>query len=398
MRQQIGSLIPKEEALRRIFDAWTPQAETESIPLPDAAGRVLAEDLYAKYNIPVVRASAMDGVAIRYASVQNGMPDTAAWQLGKDYVRADTGDDFPDAFDTVIAIEQVSVHPEGGITFAEGLEIRQGMNVNPSGSQIRQGDAVGKKGTVLTPLDLASIGMGGYDHVTVVRRPKVAFAPTGSELVPIGSDLQRGQNFDTNSLMAAQMIRDAGGEPLLRTITRDDPVQVRQALETLLADADIVILNAGTSKGQEDYCGKLLDESGALFHGVAAVPGRPMSAAILNGKPVLNLSGPALAAFYSMDWMVKPLICRYLGIAVPQRPKVQAVLTAPLHCPPPMSLLCMLEAWQTPDGAWSATPLAMRGPGAVRSGQILTANALYMTTPGEQTHQAGETVTIELLR
>lgn len=389
----------KEEILEKVFAAWSPRPEMEIVSLPDAAGRVLAEDLTAMYNIPVVRASAMDGIAICAASVQNGIPDTTLWRLGQDYVRADTGDDFPDAFDTVIPIEQVTLHPDGGVSFEQDIHIHPGMHVHPSGSQIQRGDAVGKKGTVLTALDLAAIGMGGYDHVGVIRRPRVAFVPTGSELVPVGSTLRRGQNFDTNSLLAAQMIRDMGGEPILRSITSDDPARLRAELDSLLPIADIVILNAGTSKGDEDYCGRMLEESGtSLFHGVAAVPGRPMGAAILDGKLVLNLSGPALAAFYSLDWLVRPSLCRFLGIPVPQRRRVQAVLTETLHCPPPMSLLCMLEVRRNPDGGYLATPLAIRGPHAVRSSRMLTANALYATVPGEPHHQAGETISVELLR
>ena len=394
-----GKLPRKEEVMAKLFAAWTPAPETERVPLAEAAGRVLAEDLAAQYSIPVVRASAMDGIAVRSADFQDGMPDTARWQLGRDYVRADTGDDFPDEFDTTIPIEQVKLLPDGGVELEEGFRFEPGMNVRPAGSQIRRGDAVGRKGTVLTALDLAAIGMGGYDRVAVVRRPRVAFVPTGSELVPVGGELRRGQNFDTNSLLAAQMIRDMGGEPVLRAITRDDPARIETELRELLRDADIVILNAGTSKGGEDYCGRLLRESGALvFQGVAAVPGRPMSAAVMDGKPVLNLSGPTLAAFYSLDWLVRPMLCRFLGIPVPRRPVVQAVLTAPLHCPPPMSLLCMLEVRRDADGGYLAAPLELRGPRAARTGQMLTANAVYATTPGEPHHQAGETLAVELLR
>lgn len=400
---ELEKMVTKEEALKRIFDVWTPQAELENIPLADAAGRVLAEDLTAQYNIPVVRASAMDGVAIRYADVKDGLPDTAKWRLGRDFVRADTGDDFADGFDTVIPIEEVALLPEGGLRFADGVKFEPGRHIRSAGSQIRQGAVVGKKGTVLTALDLSAIGMGGYDTVRVVRKPKVAFVPTGSELVPAGSRLRRGQNFDTNSLMAAQMIREMGGEPMMHAIIQDDPSQLRQLVEKLLDEADIIILNAGTSKGGEDYCGQLLDKSGeSLFHGVRAVPGRPMSAAILKGKAVLNLSGPSLAAFYSMDWMIRPLVCRFLGIPVPGRPKVQAVLTAPLRCPPPMSLCCMLNVCQAPDGAWQATPLQMRGPhgGGANAGDaaILTANAMYVTVPGEKSYETGDMILLELLR
>lgn len=103
--------------------------------------------------------------------------------------------------------------------------------------------------------------------MAVRRRPRVAFVPTGSELVPVGSPLGRGQNFDTNSLMAAQLLREMGAEPVISPILRDELPLLRQKLEELLKEADVVILNAGTSKGGEDYCAALLEENGALFHG-----------------------------------------------------------------------------------------------------------------------------------
>ena len=398
MKPETGHLITKEQALELLFQGWMPEMETETIPLDQAAGRVLAEDRYAQYDIPVVRASGMDGVAIPYALVKDGLPDTAAWREGREFVRADTGDDFDDRYDTVIPIERVRLLPEGGLRFDEELELQPGMNVRPRGSQLQQGTLLARAGTVLNALDLAALGMGGYGTVAVRRRPRVAFVPTGSELVPVGSPLGRGQNFDTNSLMAAQLLREMGAEPVISPILRDELPLLRQKLEELLKEADVVILNAGTSKGGEDYCAALLEENGALFHGVAAVPGRPMSMAIVRGKPVLNLSGPAQAAFYGLDWAVRPILCRFLGIPVPQRERVEVTLNAPLRTPPSMSMLNRLVVQETEAGEYLATPLSGRGPQAVSAAEVLTANALYISVPGEPAKEAGDTVSVELLR
>lgn len=398
MKPELDKLTTKEEALELLFQRWTPVAVTEWIPLDQAAGRVLAEDLTARYNIPVVRASGMDGVAIPYALVRDGLPDTRAWKLGREYVRADTGDDFDDGYDTVVPIEQVTLHPEGGLTFADGLEIRPGMNVRPSGSQLAKGVTVCRAGTKLNALDLAAIGMGGYDEVPVRRQPRVAFVPTGSELTPCGSALNRGENFDTNSLMARQLLREMGAEPLIHPIVRDEPGALERVLEELLPQADVVILNAGTSKGGEDFCAALLGARGALFHGVAAVPGRPMSMAVIQGKPVFNLSGPALAAFYGLDWAVRPVVSRFLGIPVPRRERVEAVLTAPLRTPPAMSMLNRLQVSVSPEGGYLAAPLGTRGPGAVSTAEVLAANGLYISTPGEPEKRPGDKILVELLR
>lgn len=388
----------KQEALQKLFDRWTPQQQSETVPLAQALNRVLAEDLRARYNIPVVRASAMDGVAVNAADFAEGkQPDCTGWRPGQEYSRADTGDDFDDKYDAVVPIEQVQVLPDGGLIFAPDVEIRPGMNVRPSGSQVEKDSLLCKRGTRLTALDIAAIGMGGYDAAPVLRRPKVAFVPTGSELVPVGADLARGQNFDTNSLMASLLLEEMGAEPILRPIHRDDLKAIEETLDELLPQADIIILNAGTSKGQEDYCGQLLKRRGQLlFSGVAAVPGRPMTAAVINGKMVLNISGPALAAFYTLDWAVKPLVCQYLGVPVPKRQTVQAELTAPIGGPP-MAMCCMLRLTREGDRLL-ATPLSMRGPGSVGSGVLLTADAMYVTVPGQGPKAAGDVVTLELLR
>ncbi|MCD7844481.1 MAG: molybdopterin molybdotransferase MoeA [Oscillospiraceae bacterium] len=394
----ITQLTPKMEAQALLLDAWTLTAEEETLPLAQCRGRVLARDVFAQYNIPVVRASAMDGVAVNAADFAGGeQPDCTGWRPGQEYSRADTGDDFDDKYDAVVPIEQVRVLPEGGLVFASDTEIRPGLNVRPAGSQVEKGSRLCQKGTRLTALDIAAIGMGGYDAAPVRRRPRVAFVPTGSELVPVGAELARGQNFDTNSLMASLLLEEMGAEPMLRPIHRDDPAAIEATLDGLLPQADIIILNAGTSKGQEDYCGQLLKRRGhLLFSGVAAVPGRPMTAAVIGGKMVLNISGPALAAFYTLDWAVKPLICQYLGVPVPKRRTVQAELTAPIGGPP-MSMCCMLRLQREGDRLL-ATPLNMRGQGSVGSGVLLTADAMYVTTPGQGPKAAGETIPAELLR
>lgn len=393
-----GHLTPKTEAQTILLDAWTLAAEEETVPLAACRGRVLAQDVFAQYNIPVVRASAMDGVAVNAADFAEGRrPDCTGWRPGLEYSRADTGDDFDDKYDAVVPIEQVQVLPDGGLIFAPDVEIRPGLNVRPSGSQVEKDSLLCKKGTRLTALDIAVIGMGGYDAAPVRRRPKVAFVPTGSELVPVGAELARGQNFDTNSLMAALLLEEMGAEPVPCPIHRDDPDAIERTLDELLPQTDIIILNAGTSKGQEDYCGQLLKRRGQLlFSGVAAVPGRPMTAAVIEGKMVLNISGPALAAFYTLDWAVKPLICKYLGVPVPKRETVQAELTAPIGAPP-MSMCCMLRLQKEGDRLL-ATPLNMRGHGSVGSGVLLTADAMYATIPGQGPKAAGETISVELLR
>lgn len=392
-------LIRKEEALNRLFEKWQPALQTEIIPLAQAGGRVLAQDILAQYNLPVVRASRMDGIAVRSKDFAEGKPDTSHWREGVDYVRADTGDDFDDAYDAVIAIEQVTFLPEGGLNLSDDVQVSAGSFVKPCGADLKEGTLIAKAGTVLQAQTMAAIAMAGKAEVAVVQKPRVAFIPTGSELVAAGAELKRGQNFDSNSILAAQMLRDMGAEPVMHPIVPDDPGAIRTALRSVWEKSDIVIINAGTSKGGEDYSFRMLEEAGEmLFHGVAAVPGRPMSMAVAEGKPLINLSGPAFAAFYSVDWAVRAIICRALGISIPVRERVTAVLAEDLKTPPMMSMMLSLRLTKREDGTYLAEPLALRGKKAAGMAASLTADAVYISTPGEQPLPAGSPIEVELLK
>jgi molybdopterin molybdotransferase/putative molybdopterin biosynthesis protein len=398
MKPDFSNLISKESALELVFSRWDPTPVTELVPLWEAAGRILAEDQFAQHNLPVVRASTMDGVAVKSERFENGMPDTSRWQLGVDYVRADTGDDFDDAFDAVIAIEDVELSPDGSIRFPQPVKVTPGYQVKKCGADLAKGSLLVSKGATLTPQALAALGMGGVSQVPVIRKPRVAFVPTGSELIPLGTAPQRGENVDSNSILVYHMLKDMGAEPVLHPIVPDEPEALRAALAQVL-DCDILLINAGTSKGGEDFSFRLLEEEGELlFHGVAAVPGRPMSVAILDGKPMVNLSGPSFAAFYSMDWMVRALVSRALGVAVPQREKVKAVLTAPLQTPPFFAQMVPMRVAAQQDGSYAATPLALKGSKSAGLAAALMADGVYLSTPGEQPHEAGSQIEVELLK
>lgn len=392
--------ISKDEAVKKLIDAWHPVAEKEDVHIADALGRTLCDDLFAIYDQPVVRASQMDGIAVRSADFAKGRPDTLSWKFGKDFIRADTGDDFDDAFDAVIQIEKAKILPEGGVQIDEDVEVTPGLNVSPAGSNIKKGTQVGRAGKVITPLDIAAIILGGYDTVTVYRKPCIAFIPTGSELVPAGSKLQRGQNFDSNSAMVNAMLTRMGAEVILHPIIRDDKKEIAAALEKLLQVSDVVILNAGTSKGEEDYCFQYLKENGnMLFHGVKAVPGRPMSITMIADKPVINMSGPAVAAYNGCIWLMTKVIDRMLCHTEEMYlPSAEAVLTKEFGGPPFMSAFSSFDLSLDEEGTLVATPVPGRGPGSRGMSAGLMADAHYITEIGEQPHQAGDRIKVLLAK
>ena len=199
----------REDALREICEHWNPQPPCETVPLDRAFGRMTACELRACATLPVVRSSKMDGIAVRSSDFTNGVPDTGAWRRGVDFAQADTGDDFPDAFDAVVAIEHVR-YDEGGVPrLFEGEEppaIKPGLGVNPAGSIVRAGCPIAPAHMRLTPELVAACAVGGLAQVEVLREPVVGFLATGSELIPWGSMPERGQNIVANSLLVRGLV------------------------------------------------------------------------------------------------------------------------------------------------------------------------------------------------
>lgn len=387
--------LSRKEALEAIRSCWTPARTNETVPLEAALDRVLAQDLHARYSLPVVRSSTMDGIGVASALFRKGEPDTAHWQWGRDYVRADTGDDFDDRFDAVIPVEAVTFLEGGRVVLAPGTKVTPGMHVRIAGSSVARGDLLLRAGTRLRPFDLAAAVMGGHTKLTVVKKPVVAFLPTGSELIPPGTEPARGENIDSNSVLAQAMLTEMGAQPLLFPITSDNPALLRTAICAAAERADMILLCGGSSKGGEDFNAGLAGELGTLlFHSVAAAPGRPMAAAMLDGKPLINVSGPPHAAYFILDWCVSELVSTFLGIERPLRKTVRARLTKPLEATPGMEILRRFELLETERGL-EAVPVSGRG-GPVCP--VLTASAQFVTESAGSGLEAGEALELTYLR
>jgi molybdopterin molybdotransferase/putative molybdopterin biosynthesis protein len=349
--------------MEKLFSLWKPEPKFELVPLEEAVGRISAELLRSRLTLPVFRSSGGDGIAVRSADFSSAVPNTARWKVGEDYVRADTGDDFDDRFDAVIMIEQVSFNSEGGLALPGDITVIPGMNIRGRGSDIQEGDPILEQGLPIRPWDIGALAQGGLQEVPVVKKPVIAFIPTGNELVLPGTIPRRGQNIDTNSIMVRRMLLDMGAEPKIFPIIKDKPEEIKQALMEAVASSDVVIINAGSSRGSEDYNARLLGELGTLIcHGVNAAPGRPLCMAVIDGKPAVNLPGPMMAAYFGMDWCIRGIACRALGIPIPVRPRVKATLiensASPRKMSPGFELLCRISLTKTPTGweAWAVPP------------------------------------------
>lgn len=378
-----------------LLEKWNPEKQSETISIDNALNRVLARNYEALYSIPVVRASAMDGVAVISDRFENGIPDTSGWKPGEDFSRADTGDDFDDRYDAVIPIEDVSISDDGKISINNNVSVKSNMNIRPAGSTIQKGETVGRENRRLQSFDLACLAMGGITEIEVYKKPRVAFLPTGSELVPLGQDVTRGKNIDSNSILVKNMLFEMGAEPILYPITKDSKDELNHVLDNALHDADIIIISGGSSKGEEDFNARILEERGAaLFHWVAAAPGKPMCVAIIDNKPVINIPGPPVAMFYGMDWCIRELVNKMLHLPMPKRCKIKGELTAEIAAPPGMEILCLMDIEQTDEG-YKVKQKKWRGGSMV---DTLSAGATYITELGTAVKHPGEIIEVTLLR
>ena len=173
--------------------------QTEIIPAVESYGRIPAEDQTVQYNLPVVRAASMDGIAVDSRRFAGGLPDTSSWRSGVDYVRADTGDDFDDAFDSVIRIEDIDLHKDGSISSIfrkRPLPARDECEIRRIHHREKE-ETIVSAGQTITALDLASLLSGGITELAVIKNRSSVLFPTGSELIPPGTPPQRGQNIES---------------------------------------------------------------------------------------------------------------------------------------------------------------------------------------------------------
>ena len=315
--------LNREEAIRTLLDTCQFSPEYETVPIGEAVGRVLAKDALAQLDMPNCLTCRMDSVAVHWADFEHGMPDTTGWKQGKDWEFANTGVGMPEGFDTAITVEHVLFSDNDTIIGFDALPSKKYAGTAPRGSKMKKGDLLVAAGTVITPLLAAHILSGNNTEVTVVRKPRVTFIPTGNELVkatgksalpPSDSPIPRGKNIETNSVMICSKIQAWGGEPISHGILPDDPAAIEEALKEAAACSDIIVLNAGTSKGNDDWSIEVVEKIGKVYyHQTNHGPGHHSWFAVVNNAPVIGISGPPGGASFTTDFYVYPAIMKYLG-------------------------------------------------------------------------------------
>ncbi len=402
--------LPLDEAMQRFDQALCKfgtglTTGSETVTLAEAAGRVTAQPIWALRSSPHYDAAAMDGVAVR-SSETVGATETSPLRLrvGEQAAWLDTGDAMPDGFDAVVMIEHVQDLDGMHVEIREPVAPYQ--HVRQIGEDIAATELVLPGGHVMRPQDLGACASAGVATIEVRKRPSVAIIPTGTELVEPGVDAAPGQVVEFNSIMLAAQVCEWGGTPVRVDPVEDQHELIEEAMLKAAGENDIVVINAGSSAGSEDYTAPAVQSLGELaVHGVAVRPGHPVVLGIVKGRPVLGIPGYPVSALVTSELFLKRTIERCLGVsttdspsphltALTRGPTAEAVVTRKIHSPAGEDEFLRVRLGRV-DGDLVATPIR-RGAGVIMS--LVEADGIALIPRFSEGVEAGARVRVELLR
>jgi len=379
----VTSLSETISLLRTGFDC-TPTREI--LPLLKSVGRVTAEPLFARYSVPEVHLAAMDGIAVdsretRGASEQH--PVTL-----KQAVRVNTGNVVPPQYDAVIMIEDVHIDHE---RFTIRKAAPPWQHVRPAGEDIGESEMALPSRHLIRPCDLGALAAYGITEVPVLT-VRIGLIPTGSELVSHGHLPAPGQVVESNTVMAEAMLNTLGARCTRYPMVKDDPVQIRKALQRAVEENNLVIISAGSSAGTKDFTAEVIADLGeVLIHGVAIKPGKPAIIGRINKKPIIGMPGYPLSALTVLREIVTPLVQQF-GLPVASFGTVDACFTVSVSKDIGSDEFVLCSLGRVGD-RWVLSPLS-RGAGVQMS--AVRSNAFLKIPAGIEGYEAGTRVNANL--
>lgn len=329
--------------------------EPMPVPLADALGLVLAADVVAPLSLPGFDNSAMDGYAVRAADVAEASADqpvklpvaedipagrTDALTLAPGTAhRIMTGAPVPSGADAIVPVEVTDGSVE---TVAIRVPSKPGQHVRRAGEDVTAGTTVLRAGQALTPAALGLAAALGLQTLVVVPRQRVLVMSTGTELVAAGAPLQPGQIYESNAVMLAAAVRDAGAEVTASTMTGDDVATFRDTLARHAGEADVIVTTGGVSAGAYEVVKDALgggpsstsgQRDGVDFAKVAMQPGMPQGAGFAAGTPIITLPGNPVSALVSFEVFIRAPLRAAMGHREPGRPRIEAALVEDLTSP-----------------------------------------------------------------
>ncbi|MFW5637236.1 MAG: molybdopterin biosynthesis protein [Thermodesulfobacteriota bacterium] len=371
---------------------------TETVPPPEAVGRVLAEPVFAKVSAPNFHAAAMDGAAVK-AERTFGASEARPKELivGKDVFYLNTGHVMPEGTDAVIMVEHLNVIDAERVSIE--APVFPWQHVRKMGEDIVATELLFPRNHLVTPPCVGALIGGGIFSVPVRKRPKVMVMPTGSELEDWRTlkpeTLKPGRVLDSNSYVLGKMTEECGGEYVRHEVLVDDPEAITRAVqEAVDGDFDIILTVGGSSAGSEDFTKEVIGSMGEiLVHGVTIMPGKPVLIGKVAGKPVIGMPGYPVSMIVAFEQFVRPLIYRLLGRPEPAREKIRVETTRKIPSKLGVEEFLRVKLGRVGDRV-VATPLP-RGAGSITT--FTEADGIIRVPNHVEGLQEHETVEAELL-
>lgn len=387
--------VPLEQARREYLELLEHQGfepQTQVIPVYESCGRVTAEAVYAHICAPHYTASAMDGVAVCARDTFGATETTPVTLHPEQFTVLDTGDPVPEGRDAVIMVEDLVKNEDGSVTIHAAAAPWQ--HIRQIGEDVCAGEMILPGHMTVTPAAIGAMIAGGVLELRVIRRPVVGIIPTGDEIIPPCTDPRPGDILEFNGSIFSAMVRQWGAEPVVYPIVPDDFDRIKAMVEKASDQCDMVILNAGSSAGREDFSAQVIRQLGqVLYHGIAIKPGKPAILGCRGKTAILGVPGYPVSGIIVIEQFLKPLIEHWLKTAAQPEHYAQATLTRPV-----VSGLKYQEFVRVRMGAVGgrlmASPLS-RGSGVVSS--FMKADGILEVPQGLEGYEAGEEVTLRLL-
>ncbi len=402
-------LISLEEGLTLLLKSINPIVESHTLPLSEALGFVIADNLISPVNVPAFDNSAMDGYAFKHdddlskfeiiGTAFAGQPYTEMVPSGK-CIRIMTGAALPEGCNTVIMQEHVTVNKtndksEGKDSISLNKPQPIGNNVRYAGNDIRCGDIVIERGTRLSPRHTPLLASLGIANVNVFRQPRVAFFSTGDELKALGQPLEFGEIYDSNRYTITSLLEKSYCTPIDLGIINDSPSAIKVAFEKALTQADLIITSGGVSVGDADYTKEVLDEIGEIgFWKLAIKPGKPFAFGKIGETLFCGLPGNPVSALVTFAQLVRPALEKLSNNSTPyQTLQLQATAETPFK-KRPGRLDFQRGRLSNQSGQLVVSTTGDQGSGAFSS---MAASNCFVVLERERGYvDIGDTVTVEL--
>jgi molybdopterin molybdotransferase len=400
-------MITVEGVLEKILSHIQPLG-FEKVPILEALGRVIAEDIYAKRDIPPLDNSGMDGYAVKWEDIQNAssnhsvllgvVEDLPAGYISKrilkrgEAIRIMTGAPIPKGADTVIAVEDTKQEDK---FVSISKVVTPGRHIRKAGEDVKKGERVICVGDLIRPAEIGMLASLGRSFVSVYQRPLVAILCTGDELVDVDESLDEVKIVSSNSYTLAAQVKDCGAIPIQLGIARDRKEEIKEKLLQGFR-ADVLISSAGISVGDYDFVKDALNDLGMemVFWKVAMKPGKPLAFGRIGGKPVFGLPGNPVSSMVSFEQFVRPSILKMMGYRQLFRPVVEVILKEDIRKQPGARHFVRGHVLFEKDH-YFVTATGAQGSGILKS--MVQANGLIIIPEDRELVRAGEKVKLQLL-